>query len=67
MASINAFYLYKMQNSKNLQLKEFRLQLIKHIISKYSYQKQISVGRPSTDSPLRLSARHFPSLVSPAT
>ncbi|CAF1556805.1 unnamed protein product, partial [Rotaria sordida] len=65
MASINAFYLYKTQNSKNLQLKEFRLQLIKNVISKYGNQKRISIGRPPTDSPLRLSATHFPSLVSP--
>ncbi|CAF3127116.1 unnamed protein product [Rotaria sp. Silwood2] len=46
-------------------LKEFRLQLIKNVISKYGSQKRISIGRPPTDSPLRLSARHFPSLVSP--
>ncbi len=63
MASINSFYLYKTKNSKNIQLKEFRLQLIKNIISKYGSQKSISIGRPPTDSPLRLSARHFPSLV----
>jgi hypothetical protein len=63
MVSINAFYLYKMQNSKNIEFKEFRLQLIKNIISKYGNQKRISIGRPSIDSPLRLSARHFPSLV----
>ncbi|CAF3952270.1 unnamed protein product [Rotaria sp. Silwood1] len=65
MASITAFYLYKTQNSKNLQLKEFRLQLIKNILSKYGNQKHISTGRPPTDSPLRLSARHFPSCVPP--
>ena len=63
MASINAYYLYKTKSSKSLQLKEFRLELIKSIIVKYSNQKQISVGRPTLDSPLRLSARHFPSLV----
>ncbi len=67
MSSVNALYLYKTQNSKNLQLKEFCLQLIKNIISKYNNQKRISAGRPSTDSPLRLSARHFPSLVPPTT
>ncbi|CAF1671042.1 unnamed protein product, partial [Adineta ricciae] len=63
MASINAFYLYKTQNLKNLQLKEFRLQLIKNIGSKYGDQKQLSLGRLPTDPQLRLSARHFPSLV----
>ncbi len=63
MASINAFHLYKMQNSRNIQFKEFRLQLIKNIILKYGNQKLISIGRPSTDSTLRLSARQFLSVV----
>ena len=36
MASINAYYLYKTKSSKSLQLKEFRLELIKSIIVKYS-------------------------------
>lgn len=67
MALVNAVYLYKTQNSKNLQLKEFRLQLIKNIITKYNNQNRISIRRPSIDSPLRLSARHFPSLVPPTT
>ncbi len=39
MASVNGLYLYKTQNSKNLHLKEFRLQLIKNIISNYNNQK----------------------------
>lgn len=65
VASINAFHLYKTQNSKNIQLRDFRLQLIKNILSKYGNQKRISIGRPTIDSPLRLSARHFPSLVPP--
>jgi len=67
MTAMNAFYLYKTQNSKNLQSKEFRLQLIKNFISKYGNQKRISIGRTSTDSPLRLSARHFLSLLPPTT
>jgi hypothetical protein len=67
MASISALYLYKTQNSKNIQCKEFSLQLIRKIISKYGNQKRISVGRPSTDSTLRLSARHFPSLSTAST
>ncbi|CAF1392251.1 unnamed protein product [Didymodactylos carnosus] len=67
MASINAFHLYKTKNSKNIQLRDFRLQLIKNILSKYGIQKRISIGRPTIDLPLRLSARHFPSLVPPTT
>jgi hypothetical protein len=63
MASINAFYLYKTKNSESLQLKEFRPELIKNIILKYGNQKRISVGRPTLDSPLRSSVRHFPSPV----
>ena len=31
--------------------------------SKWGEKKRISIGRPTIDSPLRLSARHFPSLV----
>jgi len=65
MASINAFYLYKTQHSKNLELKEFHFQLIKNTLSKYGNQKHISIRRPPTYSPLRLSTRYFPSLLSP--
>ena len=48
MASINAFYLYKTKISKSLQLKDFRLELIKNIISKYGNQKPIFYSEINT-------------------
>jgi hypothetical protein len=50
--------------SKHSALREFRLQLIKNIILKYGNQKRISIGKPTINAPLHLSARHFRSLVS---
>ncbi len=59
-----SFCLYKTQNSKNVYLKELGVQLIKkNIISKYGSQKPTSIGKPLTNPSLRLSPRHFPSLV----
>jgi hypothetical protein len=43
ITSINAFYLYKTQNSENIELKEFCFQLIKNIISNYGNQNRFSV------------------------
>jgi hypothetical protein len=37
MASMKAFYLHKTQNSNNLQLKEFRLQLYQNMVIKNEF------------------------------
>jgi len=45
-----------------IQLRDFRLQLIREIIETYGYPK-VSKGRPSAgDNPIRIIGRHFPSL-----
>ncbi len=49
---------------KHSALWEFRFQLIKTIILQYGNEKWISIGRPTIDSPLHLSARYIRSLVS---
>ena len=64
MAVYNAFVIYKMQNNTSYQLSDFRLEIIRQILTKYGPQRSSTIGRPSTrDSPLRLTARHFPSLI----
>ena len=61
MAIYNAFITYKMQNDISPQLSDFRLDLIREILTKFGSQKPITIGSPSTrPSPLRLTARHFP-------
>ena len=59
----NAYALYKLENSVKPQLAEFRLQLIRELYELYGSQRPNFTGRPTTDIPLRLTARHFPSLI----
>ena len=64
MAVYNAFVIYKIQNNTSYQLSDFRLEIIREILTKYGPQRPSTVGRPSTRaSPLRLTARHFPSII----
>ena len=54
----DAFVIYKIQNNTSYQLSDFRPEIIREILTKYGPQ------RPSTRaSPLRLIARHFPSII----
>jgi hypothetical protein len=55
----NSYAMFKMKNEKNLELSEFRLQLARELIEEYGSKRPQMRGRPSTDSPLRLTARHF--------
>ena len=60
----NAFVIYKIQNNTSYQLSDFRLEIIREILTKYGPQRPSTVGRLSTRaSPLRLTARHFPSII----
>ena len=45
------------------QLAEFRLQLIRELYQVYGSQRPNFAGRPTTDIPLRLTARHLPLLI----
>ena len=64
MAVYNSFVIYKLQNSTSYHLSDFRLEIIRGVLTKYGPQRSTAIGRPSTrDYPLRLSARHFPSLI----
>jgi hypothetical protein len=55
----NSYAIYKMKNKKNPELSEFRLQLARELIEEYRSKRPHMKGRPSTDCPLRLTARHF--------
>ena len=60
----NAFVIYKIQNNTSYQLSDFRLEIIREILTKYGPQRPSTVGRLSTRaSPLHLTARHFPSII----
>ena len=64
MTVYNAFIIYKIQNNTSYQLFDFRLEIIREILTKYGAQRPSTVVRLSTRaSPLRLTARHFPSII----
>jgi hypothetical protein len=62
---LNAMYLYQVQSGKKPQMLDFRLQVIRQLIEKYSLPRlNPRGGRPSIhESPLRLTERHFPAPV----
>ena len=62
MAVLNAYILYKKSGGRQSRL-NFILKLVDRIVEKYNHEKaQIRKGRRShTDTPLRLTACHFPS------
>lgn len=64
---LNAHILYNIQTGKKIQLLQFRLNLVRQLLEEFSPTRNPSKGgRRSanmTPSPLRLSARHFPSPV----
>jgi hypothetical protein len=64
MAVYNAFVIYEMQHNISCHLSDFRLEIIREILTKYGPQRSTTIGSPSiSDSPLRLTTRYFPSLV----
>ena len=64
MAVYNAFVMYKAENDTSLHLSDFRLEIIRGILTEYGSQRPTTIERPSTrDSSVRLTARHFPSLI----
>jgi hypothetical protein len=46
-----------------MHLSDFRLEVIRSIIESVGSQKNEKKGRPSLENPMRLTARHFPSLI----
>lgn len=59
----NAYVLYKLKKNVNLRLATYQLEVIREIIGKYGSQVRTSIGRPPSESPFRLTARHFPSRI----
>jgi len=62
---LNSYALFKLRHGSNVPFENFRIQLIRGLIERYAQPKR-ALGRPvSGDNPLRLTERHFPSLVPP--
>lgn len=63
----NAMILHQIQTGKKLSLEVFRLAVIRQLIGKFHVAKtKPKGGRPSSEEmPLRLSERHFPTIVPP--
>ena len=58
--------LFKMKHKKSIHFGDFRSELIRQLIERYSQPRPIGGGPITSDNPVRLTERHFPSLV-PAT
>ena len=68
MAVYNAFVVYKLQNDLSPHLSDFRLDLIREILTQFGSQRSTTIGRPPARPPsLRLTARHFPALIPQTT
>ena len=52
-----------MRNRRNIQLLDFKIQVIRAIFETYGSQRPIQTGRPSNDPALRLTVRHFASII----
>ena len=59
----NACVLYKLQTGEKIALSDFRLKIVRALIEEFGAQKLDTRGRPSIESPVRITARHFPSKV----
>jgi hypothetical protein len=64
---LNSQTLFNVKTGKNIALAEFQLKLIREIFQKFHKPRATSKrGRPSAgDQPLRLTERHFPTVVPP--
>ncbi len=58
-----SFILYKLKTGKTMHLSDFRLEVIRSIIESVGSQKNEKKGRPPLENPMRLTARHYPSLI----
>ena len=63
LSMLNAYILYKEKKQVTLEFTNFRLQVIRKIFYKYGAQRGPRKGRLCANKPLRLMARHFPSLI----
>jgi hypothetical protein len=59
----NASVLYKLNTGEKIALSDFRLNVVRTLIEEFGAQKLDSRGRPSIETPVRITARHFPSKV----
>lgn len=64
-STLNSYTLFKFRHGSNVSFETFRIQLIRGLIERYAQPKS-ALGRPVIgENPLRLTERHFPSLVPP--
>jgi len=60
----NSYILFKHMKHEKFQLSQFKLEIIRDLIAKHG-DKRSHIDRPFNVHPLRLTARHFPSLIPP--
>ncbi len=63
---LNAHAMYKVKTGSSIRLADFQLELIRLLIEKYKDEgTRRGIRLPTKDTPIRLTARHFPKLVKP--
>ena len=55
--------IYKLKTRKKLALSDFQLDVVRALLEEFGTQKLDVRGRPSIETPVRITARHFPSKV----
>lgn len=64
LSVLNAYILFKNIQQQHLQPFQFKLEVVRGLVTKYG-SNRAHVGRTLIDHPLRLTARHFPSVIPP--
>jgi len=63
IALFNAYVLDKLKTRETIRLFEFQLKVIRALVEEFDVQRSTRQGRPSVETPVRMTARHFPSKV----
>ncbi|CAF3266116.1 unnamed protein product, partial [Rotaria sp. Silwood2] len=65
LSTLSAYMLFKVKHKKPIEFSDFRIELIRQLIERCAQPKNL-IGCPTIgDNPIRLTARHFPSLLPP--
>ena len=63
VAVFNSYVVHRQLTGQDMTYHRFRENLVHQLMEEYHTARRPSCGRPTLNTPLRLSARHFPTLV----
>lgn len=68
MAVFNSFFIWTIIHGKKIHHRDYRIDLVEHILENDALPNRASPGCPSKDNPMRLQSKawgHFPMLIPP--